>query len=99
MAVWQSARDIRVRHSSDEPIPNPNGFITACQPFLSSHAGVAGNFFNKHLHTNAYSNGLIPSPAALSLHVYSTVATHEQKYAGGIISRTAPADADAVIMT
>lgn len=66
---------------------------------LLSLSGVAGNFFNKHLHTNAYCNGLIPSTAALLLHVYSTIATHEQKYAGGIISRTAPADADAVIMT
>lgn len=61
-----------------------------------SSPDVAGNF-NKHLHGNAYSNGLIPSIAALSFHVYSATATHEQKYAGGIISRTAPADA--VIMT
>lgn len=79
----------------DEPVPNALGFIVACQPFLSSHTGVAANVFNKHLHTDAYSNGLIPSTVALSLHVYSTIATREQRYAGEIISRTAPADADA----
>lgn len=66
-----------VSDTADEPVPNASGFITACQPFLSPHTGATANFFNKHLHTDAYSNGLIPSTVALLLHVYPTIATHE----------------------
>lgn len=79
------------------PLLIPMDFLIAYQ--LCSYADIAGKFLDKHLHTNAYSNGLIPSTAALSLHVYVTIATHEQKYAGGIINRTALSDADAVSMT